>query len=87
MDPFELKEKQRAQRNAGTEEFLIQNYCDKSTTAPQIKPTQQIIYDLSEMAYGAEVAGGKAKSALVFLGDHPEFAEFIGLIRSGAIQI
>ena len=52
-----------------------------------MKPAQQIIYDLSERAYSAEVAGGKAKAALVFLGDHPEFAEFIGLIRSGAIKI
>ena len=71
MNPFELKEK---------------NCCDTSTTAP-MKPAQQIIYDLSERAYSAEVAGGKAKSALVLLGDHPEFAEFIALIRSGAIQI
>ena len=60
--------------------------CSETPLRPRTT-AEQIIYDASERAYRAEVDGGKAKAALLFYGDHPEFAEFIGLIRSGAIQI
>jgi hypothetical protein len=48
---------------------------------------EQMIYDLSERAYSAKVQEERAKAALSFFGEHPEFAQFIALIRSGSISI
>ena len=60
--------------------------CDQQSTARPITSSEQIMHDLSARAYCADVEGGKARSALDFFGKHPEFTEFIALVRSGTIQ-
>jgi hypothetical protein len=89
MDPYQEA------RIRGTDEFLkaSQGYagtcgCDSPTGLPMPESrAQQIIRELSQRAYTAEVEGQRAKAALEFFEKHPEFTEFIGLIRSGSISI
>jgi hypothetical protein len=96
MDPYQEA------RIRGTDEFLKAsqpqeqaNYgyagtcgCDSPTGLPMPESrAQQIIRELSQRAYTAEVEGQRAKAALEFFEKHPEFTEFICLIRSGSISI
>ena len=48
---------------------------------------EQTVYDLSERAYRSTVEGEKAKLALDIIQEHPEFLEFIELIRTGMVSI
>ena len=59
-------------------------------TSPTSRPAtgaESIIMDLSNQVSRAQDVEGRALAALDFFGKHPEFAEFIGLIRSGSISI
>ena len=48
---------------------------------------ERIVMELSNRASRAQDEEARSLAALEFFGKHPEFAEFIGLIRSGSISI
>ena len=59
----------------------------KSTDQRPTTRAESIMIDLSYQASRAQDETARALAALEFFERHPEFAEFIGLIRSGAILI
>ena len=88
MDPFGLNEEQRSQHINGTDDRRsgkdIADYGMQSI-APD-SHEDRIINNLVETVHRAHAKAENAKSALEFFGKHPEFAEFIVLVRSGAIH-
>jgi hypothetical protein len=61
--------------------------CDQQTTGRPATSAERILMDLSNQASRAQDEEARSLAALEFFGKHPEFAEFIGLIRSGSISI
>ena len=60
---------------------------DQQTPGRPATSAERILMDLSNQASRAQDQEARALAGLEFFGKHPEFAEFIGLIRSGAISI
>ena len=72
----EIAMKQQAQMNA--------EYCE--TSRPQTS-TERVLTEAKVRASRADIEADRAKLALDFFNRNPAFAEFIGLVRSGAIHI
>jgi hypothetical protein len=60
---------------------------EQSTPQRPATSAERILMDLSNQASRAQDQEARSLAALEFFGKHPEFAEFIGLIRSGSISI
>ena len=61
--------------------------CDQEATGRPATSAECIVMELSNRVSRAQDEEARSLAAFEFLGKHPEFAEFIVLIRSGSISI
>ncbi len=62
-------------------------YEQASTSQRPATSAERIVIDLSNQVSHFQDEEARALAALEFFGKHPEFTEFISLIRSGSISI